>query len=55
MSKDLSETLTVEQGVIKGSMHQKVEIAKNLISYGMTTEEVSANTGLNEFAVNQLR
>ena len=51
----LSRTLTVEQGVIKGEMQAKVDIARNLVDSGMSTSQVAQSTGLSEFSVNQLR
>ena len=52
--EDLSKSLSVEQGVIKGSMQQKVETAKNLLNRGLTIEEIAEDTGLKQCAVEKL-
>ena len=52
--KQLNDILTAEQGVIKGEMHAKVNIAQNLLDEGMSVDNVVNNTGLREEAVNNL-
>ena len=54
MDNNYHATKAFEQAALKGRMDEKVDIARNLIKRGLSPQEISEDTGLNQESIEKL-
>ena len=55
MENKRNQSSTIESAIIEGEKKGKIDVAKNLISLGISIDDISKATGLTEEEINKLK